>query len=88
MLRYSPSPPSPRLPCRAAEHLPLHALNKLPYGKLAGHKIGVKEGVIFLTYSSLISSSGEAHLQAARALRIPGSLHGHVRCICPQGCRC
>ncbi|EFN59033.1 hypothetical protein CHLNCDRAFT_137726 [Chlorella variabilis] len=44
-----------------AEHLPLHALNKLPYGKLAGHKIGVKEGVIFLTYSSLISSSDRGH---------------------------
>ena len=42
----------------AAEDLPLHALNKLPYGKLAGARIGVKEGVIFLTYSSLISSSG------------------------------
>jgi hypothetical protein len=38
--------------------MPLHALNKLPYGKLSGHKIGVKEGVMFLTYSSLISSSG------------------------------
>ena len=42
----------------AAEDLPLHALNKLPYGKLAGARIGVKEGVIFLTFSSLISSSG------------------------------
>ena len=37
--------------------IPLHALNKLPYGKLAGRKIGVTEGVIFLTYSSLVSSS-------------------------------
>ena len=42
----------------AAEDLPLHALNKLPYGKLSGSRIGVKEGIIFLTYSSLIASSG------------------------------
>lgn len=40
-----------------AEHIPLHALNKLPYSKLAGAKVGVKQGVMFLTYSSLISSS-------------------------------
>lgn len=40
-----------------APEIDVHALNKLPYGKLAGHKIGVKEGVIFLTYSSLVSSS-------------------------------
>lgn len=53
-------PVTRHLPCRllAAGHLPLYALNKLPYGKLAGAKIGVKEGVMFLTYSSLTSSSG------------------------------
>lgn len=53
--------PPPRLlvpPRPAAADMPLHALNKLPYGKLAGHKIGVREGVMFLTYSSLISSAG------------------------------
>ncbi|PRW58205.1 strawberry notch-like [Chlorella sorokiniana] len=44
-----------------AGHLPLHALNKLPYGKLAGGKIGVKDGVMFLTYSSLTSSSDRGH---------------------------
>jgi hypothetical protein len=32
-------------------------LNKLPYGKLDSAKVGIKEGVIFLTYSSLIASS-------------------------------
>lgn len=37
-------------------HIPLHPLNKLPYGKLTGKKIGLKEGVLFLTYSSLVSS--------------------------------
>lgn len=40
-----------------APDVPLHALNKLPYGRLAGAKIGVTEGVIFLTYASLIASS-------------------------------
>lgn len=40
-----------------ASDIPVHALNKLPYGKLAGHKINVRAGVIFLTYASLISSS-------------------------------
>jgi len=34
----------------------VHALNKLPYVKLDS-KTGVKEGVIFSTYSSLIASS-------------------------------
>lgn len=51
---------SPATPPRsqAAADLPLHALTKLPYGKLAGHKIGVREGVLFLTYSALIASTG------------------------------
>lgn len=35
----------------------VHALNKLPYSKLDSKSVGVKEGVIFLTYSSLIASS-------------------------------
>ena len=42
---------------RAATDIPIHALNKLPYAKLDSAKVGVKEGVIFLTYSSLIASS-------------------------------
>ena len=40
-----------------AVDIELHALNKLPYGKLAGQKINIQEGVMFLTYSSLVSSS-------------------------------
>jgi hypothetical protein len=40
-----------------ATDIPLHPLNKLPYGKLASAKVGLYEGVIFLTYASLISSS-------------------------------
>lgn len=35
----------------------MHALNKLPYSKLESKSVGVREGVIFLTYSSLIASS-------------------------------
>ncbi|KAK2077490.1 hypothetical protein QBZ16_004335 [Prototheca wickerhamii] len=37
--------------------IPLHALNKLPYGKLDSKRIGIQEGVVFLTYASLISAS-------------------------------
>ncbi|GBG72349.1 hypothetical protein CBR_g11926 [Chara braunii] len=39
----------------------VHPLNKLPYGKLDSTKVGVKEGVIFLTYSSLIAASEKGH---------------------------
>lgn len=35
----------------------MHALNKLPYSKLESKAVGVRDGVIFLTYSSLIASS-------------------------------
>jgi len=35
----------------------VHALNKLPYTKLDTKSVGVREGVIFSTYSSLIASS-------------------------------
>jgi hypothetical protein len=41
----------------AAGDIPLHPLNKLPYGKLDSVRIGVTEGVVFLTYTSLVSSS-------------------------------
>lgn len=43
----------------------VHALNKLPYSKLDSKSVGVKEGVVFLTYSSLIASSekGRSRLQ-------------------------
>lgn len=45
--------------------LAVHALNKLPYSKLDSKSVGVKEGVIFLTYSSLIASSekGRSRMQ-------------------------
>lgn len=35
----------------------MHALNKLPYSKLDSKSVGVSEGVVFVTYSSLIASS-------------------------------
>lgn len=43
----------------------VHALNKLPYSKLDSKSVGVREGVVFMTYSSLIASSekGRSRLQ-------------------------
>lgn len=43
----------------------VHALNKLPYSKLDSKAVGIKDGVVFLTYSSLIASSekGRSRLQ-------------------------
>ncbi|KAF5728143.1 protein strawberry notch 1 [Tripterygium wilfordii] len=43
----------------------VHALNKLPYSKLDSKSVGIREGVVFSTYSSLIASSekGRSRLQ-------------------------
>nr|CAD1823189.1 unnamed protein product [Ananas comosus var. bracteatus] len=43
----------------------VHALNKLPYSKLDSKAVGIKHGVVFSTYSSLIASSekGRSRLQ-------------------------
>lgn len=43
----------------------MHALNKLPYSKLDSKSVGIREGVVFSTYSSLIASSekGRSRLQ-------------------------
>lgn len=48
-----------------AAYVEVHALNKLPYSKLDSKSVGVREGVVFLTYSSLIASSekGRSRLQ-------------------------
>ncbi|CAI0555414.1 unnamed protein product [Linum tenue] len=48
-----------------APFIEVHALNKLPYAKLDSKSVGVKDGVVFLTYSSLIASSekGRSRLQ-------------------------
>ncbi|RLN03180.1 hypothetical protein C2845_PM13G05560 [Panicum miliaceum] len=40
-----------------AKCVEVHALNKLPYSKLDSEAIGIKDGVVFVTYSSLIASS-------------------------------
>ncbi|CAI9784017.1 unnamed protein product [Fraxinus pennsylvanica] len=40
-----------------ARCIEVHALNKLPYSKLDSKTVGVSEGVVFVTYSSLIASS-------------------------------
>ncbi len=45
------------LPPHAAKFIPIHPLSKLPYAKLDSAKVNVKQGVIFLTYSALISST-------------------------------
>ncbi|CAK9187052.1 unnamed protein product [Ilex paraguariensis] len=44
---------------------PVHALNKLPYSRLDTKSVGIREGVVFLTYSCLIASSekGRSRLQ-------------------------
>ncbi|KAL8166544.1 hypothetical protein V2J09_008043 [Rumex salicifolius] len=48
-----------------ASCIEVHALNKLPYSKLDSKSVGIKEGVVFMTYSSLIASSekGRSRLQ-------------------------
>ncbi|GLU08554.1 hypothetical protein SLE2022_254600 [Rubroshorea leprosula] len=48
-----------------AIYVEVHALNKLPYSKLDSKSVGIKEGVVFLTYNSLIASSekGRSRLQ-------------------------
>ncbi|XP_008791000.1 protein FORGETTER 1 isoform X1 [Phoenix dactylifera] len=48
-----------------ATYIEVHALNKLPYSKLDSKAVGIKDGVVFLTYSSLIASSekGRSRLQ-------------------------
>nr|CAB3482436.1 unnamed protein product [Digitaria exilis] len=40
-----------------AKCVEVHALNKLPYSKLDSEAIGIADGVVFVTYSSLIASS-------------------------------
>ncbi|KAK3121295.1 hypothetical protein QOZ80_8BG0650290 [Eleusine coracana subsp. coracana] len=40
-----------------AKCVKVHALNKLPYSKLESEATGITNGVIFVTYSSLIASS-------------------------------
>ncbi|GMH45404.1 hypothetical protein BSKO_13361 [Bryopsis sp. KO-2023] len=40
-----------------ADFIKVHPLNKMPYAPLDSHRCGAEDGVIFLTYSTLISST-------------------------------
>ncbi|RZC64949.1 hypothetical protein C5167_008643 [Papaver somniferum] len=51
----------------------VHALNKLPYSKLDSKSVGIKEGVVFLTYSSLIASSEKGRSRLQQLLQWCGS---------------
>lgn len=51
----------------------VHALNKLPYSKLDSRSVGIKEGVIFLTYSSLIASSEKGRTRLQQLVQWCGS---------------
>lgn len=51
----------------------VHALNKLPYSKLDSKAIGIKDGVIFLTYNSLIASSEKGRSRLQQLLHWCGS---------------
>ncbi|PKA64092.1 hypothetical protein AXF42_Ash005104 [Apostasia shenzhenica] len=51
----------------------VHALNKLPYSKLDSKAVGIKDGVIFLTYNSLIASSERGRSRLQQLLQWCGS---------------
>lgn len=51
----------------------VHALNKLPYSKLDSKAVGIKDGVLFLTYSSLIASSEKGRSRLQQLLQWCGS---------------
>ncbi|XP_068654787.1 protein FORGETTER 1-like isoform X2 [Aristolochia californica] len=56
-----------------ASCIEVHALNKLPYSKLDSKSVGVKDGVVFLTYSSLIASSEKGRSRLQQLLQWCGS---------------
>ncbi|XP_073279298.1 protein FORGETTER 1 [Primulina huaijiensis] len=56
----------------------VHALNKLPYSKLDSKSVGVKEGVVFLTYSSLIASSEKGRSRLHQLVQWCGQFDGLV----------
>ncbi|PKU73497.1 hypothetical protein MA16_Dca008061 [Dendrobium catenatum] len=51
----------------------VHALNKLPYSKLDSKAVGIKDGVVFLTYNSLIASSEKGRSRLQQLLQWCGS---------------
>ncbi|XP_057765219.1 protein FORGETTER 1 [Salvia miltiorrhiza] len=56
----------------------VHALNKLSYSKLDSKAVGVKEGVIFSTYSSLIASSERGRSRLHQLVQWFGDLDGLI----------
>lgn len=56
----------------------VHALNKLPYSKLDSKSVGIKEGVVFLTYSSLIASSEKGRSRLHQLVQWCGQFDGLV----------
>ncbi|XP_042027486.1 protein FORGETTER 1-like isoform X1 [Salvia splendens] len=56
----------------------VHALNKLPYSKLDSKAVGIKEGVVFLTYSSLIASSERGRSRLHQLVQWFGDMDGLI----------
>ncbi|KAM3213142.1 hypothetical protein ACQJBY_065881 [Aegilops geniculata] len=56
-----------------AKCVQVHALNKLPYSKLDSKATGVTDGVVFVTYSSLIASSEKGHSRLRQLVEWCGS---------------
>lgn len=56
-----------------AKCIEVHAMNKLPYTKLDSKAVGVREGVIFLTYSSLIASTEKGRTRLQQLVQWCGS---------------
>jgi hypothetical protein len=51
----------------------VHALNKLPYSKLDSKATGITNGVVFVTYSSLIASSEKGYSRLQQLVQWCGS---------------
>ncbi|WVZ94507.1 hypothetical protein U9M48_040390 [Paspalum notatum var. saurae] len=56
-----------------AKCVEVHALNKLPYSKLDSKAIGITDGVVFVTYSSLIASSEKGYSRLQQLVQWCGS---------------
>ncbi|KAK6124556.1 hypothetical protein DH2020_041704 [Rehmannia glutinosa] len=56
----------------------VHALNKLPYSKLDSKSVGIREGVVFLTYSSLIASSEKGRSRLNQLVQWCGQSDGLI----------
>lgn len=56
----------------------VHPLNKLSYAKLDSKAVGIKEGVVFLTYSSLIASTERGRSRLNQLVQWFGELDGLI----------